>query len=62
MGKCQKYLGDIIQPFTGIRALKVMNSCQIITTYLNENKNYGKKIVVTVKRGTGSMYEIIFLV
>ena len=42
------------QSFTNIRALKVMNICQIITIHLNENKNDGKKTVVTVEPGTGS--------
>ena len=54
MGKCQTYLGDLIQTFTDTSALKVMNMCPIITIYLNENKNYGKKTVVTVVPGTGS--------
>ena len=39
--------------FTDIRALKVMNMCKIITIYLNESKNYGKKNVVPVELGTG---------
>ena len=55
MGKCQKYLGDLVQTFTDIRALKVMNTCQIITIYFNENKIYGPKTVVTA--GTGSIIE-----
>jgi hypothetical protein len=31
MGKCAKYVGDLIKTLTDIRALKVMNKCQIFT-------------------------------
>ena len=54
MGKCKKYLGDLIQTITDIRALKVITMCQIITIYLNENNNYGQNTVVIVEPGTGS--------
>ena len=37
------YLHDLSQTFTDIRVLKVMNMCQILSMYLNANKNYGKK-------------------
>jgi hypothetical protein len=47
-------LGDLIQTFTDITALKVMNKCQNITIYLNENKDFGHQTVVTVEPGTGS--------
>jgi hypothetical protein len=47
-------LGDLIKTFTGIRALKVMNVCQIITIYLNDNKTFGQKTVVTMEPETGS--------
>jgi hypothetical protein len=46
-------LGVLIQTFTDNRALKVMNMCQIIEIYLNENKKGGRKTVVTVELGTG---------
>ena len=36
-----------------------MNMCQIITIYLNENKHYGQKTVVTVEPGTGSTYNCV---
>ena len=48
------YLGDLIQTFTDIRVPQVMNMCHIIKIYLNENKNYGPKAIVTVEAGTGS--------
>ena len=54
MGKCKKYLGNLIQTFTDTRPLKVMNMYQITTIYLNEKKNYWQKTVVTVEPGTGS--------
>jgi hypothetical protein len=38
---------------TYIRASQVMNTYQIITIYLNGNKTYGQKTVVTVEPGTG---------
>jgi hypothetical protein len=52
-------LHDLIQTVTYIRALKVMNRCQIITIYLSGNKHYGQKTVVTVEPGTGSMHASI---
>jgi hypothetical protein len=52
-------LHDISQTFTDVTALKVMNMCQIVTIYLNENKNYGQKPVVTVEPGTGSTKHIL---
>jgi hypothetical protein len=52
MGGMVKYLHDLNQNRTGIRALNVMNMCQILTIYLNENKNYGRKTVVTGEPGT----------
>jgi hypothetical protein len=36
-----------------MRALKVMNMCQLITIYHNENKRDSKKTVVTVEPDTG---------
>ena len=54
MGKCQKYLCNLIQTVTHIRALTVNNICQIITVYFNEKQNYAQKTVVTVEAGTGS--------
>ena len=60
MGKCQTYLVDLIQTFTDIRALKVMNMCHIITIYLNENKNNGPKNIVTVEPGIGSIRLYIY--
>ena len=45
---------NIIKVFADIRAIKIMNMCQILTMYLNGNKNDGKKTVVTVEPGTGS--------
>ena len=46
MGMCEKYLRDLIQAFTDIRALKV------VTIYFNENNSYGQKTVVTVEPET----------
>jgi hypothetical protein len=43
MGKCQKYLHDLSQTLTDIRALKNMNMCQILSIYLIANKSYGQK-------------------
>ena len=51
MCKCYKYLSNLIQTFTDIRASKVMNLCQNTTIYLNKNRNY--VTVVTVEPGTG---------
>jgi hypothetical protein len=48
------WASDLIETFTDIRALKVISMCQIITIYLNKNKNYGHKTVVTVEPRTGS--------
>ena len=42
--------------FIDIRALKVMNMCQIITIYLYENQNYGQKTVVMGEPGTGRTF------
>jgi hypothetical protein len=53
MGKCTKYLDALAQTFTDIRALTVMNMCQIWSKYLSANKKYGQKTVVTVEPGTG---------
>ena len=51
LGKCQKYLHDLIQTFPDIRALTVMNMFQIIATYLYEN-------IVPVEPGTGSRTKV----
>ena len=58
MGKCYLYiyiyLRDLIETFRDIRAQKGMNMFQIITIYLNENKNDVKLTGITVEPGTGS--------
>jgi hypothetical protein len=48
-------LQDLIQTFTDIRASKDINTCQIITMYLNGKKIYGQNTVVTMEPGTGSI-------
>ena len=35
-----------------------LSQCQIITIYLNENKNYEQKTAVTVEPGTASTYAV----
>ena len=47
MGKSKKELRYLSQIFTDIRALTVMNMCQILSLYPTANKNYGPKTVVT---------------
>ena len=43
MGKCQKYLYNLSQTFTDIRAFKIINVYHIVSIYLITNKNDGKK-------------------
>jgi hypothetical protein len=43
MGKCQKYLHNLSQTFTHIKAIKFMNMYQILSIYLIANKSYGQK-------------------
>ena len=60
MGKCKNQLHDLSQTFTDIKALKVMNICQIYSLYHIANKNYGTKTVGTVEPATGSIMSYMF--
>ena len=52
MGNYQKYLTNLYQTFTDIKALKVMNVYQILIIYLIPEKNNGQKVclIVNLKR------------
>jgi hypothetical protein len=44
MGNYQKYLTNLYQTFTDIKALKVMKVYQILIIYLIPEKNNGQKV------------------
>jgi hypothetical protein len=44
MGNYQKYLPNLYQSFTDIKAVKVMDVYQILVIYLIPEKNNGKKV------------------
>ena len=50
-----------LKTFTDIMVLINMNMCQIVSIYVPANKNYGKKTVVTVEPGTGSIVSFKFV-
>ena len=50
MGKCQKYLYDVSQTVTDIRALKMKNMYQILSIYISLQtqlmaKNWGTQVI-----------------
>jgi hypothetical protein len=64
MGNYPKYLTNLYQTFTDIKAVKVMNVYQILVIYLIPEKNNGQKVCFkgNLKILVASLYAILYCI